>query len=120
LSAEARHRYVLYGADEALEQQNRAMKVTGRLVGIMQNPNALARYFPTAPELQSISSDTIEMIGTSEQTNHEKHHINNFSAYRTQESAIILKSQQKLSVSVTRSHVMLLNSLALPPNQCLQ
>jgi len=54
----------------------------------MQNPNALARYFPTAPELQSISSDTIEMIGTSEQINHEKHHLNNFRAYRTQESAI--------------------------------
>jgi len=76
------------GADEALEQQNRARKVTGRLVGITQNPNALARYFLTAPELQRISSDAIEMIGTSEQINHEKHHLNNVSAYRTQESAI--------------------------------
>jgi len=65
-SAEARHRYVLYGADEALEQQNSAMKVTGRLVGITQNLNVLARYFLTAPELQRISSDTIELIGTSE------------------------------------------------------
>jgi len=53
-------------ADEALEQQNRAMKVTGQLVGTTQNPNALARYFLTAPVLQRISSDTIEMIGTSE------------------------------------------------------
>jgi len=42
------------------------MKVTGQLVGTTQNPNALARYFLTVPELQRISSDTIEMIGTSE------------------------------------------------------
>ena len=33
------------GSDEALEHQNRALKVTGGLVGITQNPRALARFF---------------------------------------------------------------------------
>jgi len=34
-------------------------------------------------------------------------------------SQLLPKSEQKLSLSVTRSHVMLLNSLTLPPKQCL-
>ena len=33
------------GADHALEQVNRMMKVSGGLVGITQNPNALVKFF---------------------------------------------------------------------------
>jgi len=72
------------------------MKVTGRSVVITQNPNAHARYFLTAPELQRISSDTIEMIGTSEQIYHEKHRLNHFSSYRTQESVITKISADRI------------------------
>ena len=54
------------GADEALEQENRSLKVTGGLVGITQNPKALARYFLTAPELQRISDETTKMAGIAE------------------------------------------------------
>ena len=33
------------GCDEALEHQNRTMKVVGGLTGITQQPRALARFF---------------------------------------------------------------------------
>jgi hypothetical protein len=76
------------GADEALEQQNRAMKVTGGLVGITQQPNALARYFLIAPELNRICQETMQMTGMAEHRNMRRHHHDNISAVRTQETAI--------------------------------
>ena len=36
-------------SDEALEQQNRALKVLDGLVGITQHIHTLARFFLTAP-----------------------------------------------------------------------
>lgn len=45
------------GADEALEQQNRKLKVLGGLVGITQKPATLARFFLSAPELTRISEE---------------------------------------------------------------
>jgi hypothetical protein len=39
------------GADHALEQINRSMKVSGGLVGITLNPNARNKFFLIAPEL---------------------------------------------------------------------
>ena len=39
------------GSDEALEHQNRALKVTGGLVGITQNPSALPRFLLSAAQL---------------------------------------------------------------------
>ena len=76
------------GADEAFEQQNRAMKVTGGSVGITQQPNALALYFLIAPELNRICQETMQMTGMAEHRNMRKHHHDNISAVRTQETAI--------------------------------
>ena len=42
------------GADHALEQQNRAMKVLGGIKGIANNQTALDEYFMTAGEMSSI------------------------------------------------------------------
>ena len=55
------------GADEALEHQNRAMRVTGGIAGITQQPSALARYFLTAPVLEEISKQVSSIPGVSAQ-----------------------------------------------------
>ena len=51
------------GADHALEQVNRMMNVSGGLVGITQNPNALAKFFLAAPELSNIANEAHKMAG---------------------------------------------------------
>lgn len=50
------------------------MKVMGGLVGITQQPNALARFFLTAPELQRVSQETLSMCGSSSKLEARKHH----------------------------------------------
>ena len=40
--------------DHALEQENRCLKVSGGIIGITQNENALKRFFLIAPELEHI------------------------------------------------------------------
>ncbi|KAL9989134.1 hypothetical protein ACROYT_G003650 [Oculina patagonica] len=53
------------GADHALEQINRSMKVSGGLVGITLNPNARNKFFLyIAPELVRLAKDAKEMAGT--------------------------------------------------------
>ena len=51
------------GADHALEQVNRIMKVSGGLIGITQNHNALTKFFLVAPELSNIANEASEMAG---------------------------------------------------------
>lgn len=60
------------GADEALEHQNRKLKVQGGLVGITQNDNARNRFFLVNPELNRISNETEMLLGmkTVGQTKH--------------------------------------------------
>ena len=43
--------FTAIGADHALEQQNRAVKVLGGIKGIANSHTALAQYFMTAGEL---------------------------------------------------------------------
>jgi hypothetical protein len=52
------------GADHALEQINRSMKVSGGLVGITLNPNARNKFFLIAPELSRLADEAKEMAGT--------------------------------------------------------
>ena len=51
------------GADHALEHINRAMKVSGGLVGIKLNASARTRFFLIAPELARLSSEAQELAG---------------------------------------------------------
>ena len=83
------------GCDEALEHQNRAMKVVGGLVGITQHPHALARYFLTAPELQRVAQETLQMAGNiMNDYDSGRHHLDNISAVQKQEKAIDKISQE--------------------------
>lgn len=50
------------GADNALEQINRSMKVSGGLVGITLNPNTRTKFFLIAPELARLE-EAKEMAG---------------------------------------------------------
>lgn len=61
------------GADNALEHVNRSMKVSGGLVGITLNPNALAKYFLIAPELARLADQAKQMTGAS-YTSSMRHH----------------------------------------------
>jgi hypothetical protein len=51
------------GADYALEQINRSMKVSGGLVEITLNPNASTKCFLIAPELSRLADEAKEMAG---------------------------------------------------------
>lgn len=74
--------------DEALEHQNRAMKVLGGLVGITQQPSALARFFLTAPELQKLSQELLNITGSSSKQEATYHHLNSERAANFQDTAI--------------------------------
>ncbi|KAL9981410.1 hypothetical protein ACROYT_G010111 [Oculina patagonica] len=63
------------GADHALEQINRSMKVSGGLVGITLNPNARTKFFLIAPELAHLAEDAKEMAGTIPAKEGTRHHI---------------------------------------------
>lgn len=45
------------GADHALEQVNRSMKVTGGLIGITLNHSTRTKFFPVAPELARLAEE---------------------------------------------------------------
>ena len=49
--------FISIAPDHALEQENRRLKVNGRIIGITQNKSALARFFMIAPELKRMVDD---------------------------------------------------------------
>ena len=51
------------GADHALEQVNRSLKVEGGLVGITLNANARLKFFLIAPEMSRLAEEAWEMAG---------------------------------------------------------
>ena len=51
------------GADHGLEQINRAMKVSGGLVGITLNPSARTKFFLISPELARLAGEAQQMAG---------------------------------------------------------
>ena len=60
------------GADHALEQLNRGMKVAGCLVGITLNENARVRFFLTAPRLKYLADEAKTMASVKTKST-EKH-----------------------------------------------
>ena len=60
------------GADHALEQINRSMKVAGGLVGITLNDEARLKFFLIAPEMAKLAREAWEMAGGETYT--PKHH----------------------------------------------
>lgn len=76
------------GADEALEQENRTLKVSGGIVGITQHPKALARYFLTSAELLKTAHRTMDMISSTNSPSNFRHHLNSPTKTETQNAAI--------------------------------
>ena len=60
------------GADEALEQENRKLKVLGGLVGISLQPETLTKYFLVAPYSAKISQQVNESMKVKKET--REHH----------------------------------------------
>ena len=57
------------GADHALEQVSKWMKITGGLVGIAQNENARTRFFLVAPEMTRVYTGAKQMANLSNKEN---------------------------------------------------
>ena len=62
------------GADEALEQENRKLKVLGGLVGISLQPETLTKYFLVAPYSAKISEQVTDSMKVKKET-HEHHQM---------------------------------------------
>ena len=75
------------GADHALEHINRAMKVSGGLVGITLNASARNRFFLTAPYMALLSEQAEKMAGEPSESL-KRHH-----------EATAIKHTQKISWS---------------------
>ena len=60
------------------------------MVGITQQPSALAHFFLTAPELQRVSQEAVTMCGSSFKSEARKHHSNNETAAKFQDKAIAI------------------------------
>jgi len=65
------------GVDQALEQENKRLKVLGGLKGITHNPAALQRFFLIAPELERLSSEAEKMAGFSPEKQTTHHEMSN-------------------------------------------
>lgn len=90
------------GADEALEHENRRLKVQGGLVGITLNENARARFFLADPELTRIAVATENMIGFANKQKHTHHDISAQICIR--QDVNVLKLKQALSSATNPFH----------------
>ncbi|KAF2904954.1 hypothetical protein ILUMI_01222 [Ignelater luminosus] len=64
------------GADEALEDENRSIKIAVDPTGITQNPKALNCFFLSSPELAGISADGTEMFNVASSKGETHHALN--------------------------------------------
>ena len=51
------------GADHALEQINRSVKITDCSIGITLQPSARTKFFVIAPELARLETEALQMAG---------------------------------------------------------
>ena len=63
------------GADHGLEQINRAMKVSGGLVGITLNPSDRTKFFLISPELARLAGEAQQMAGVLPNTRIHHHDL---------------------------------------------
>lgn len=88
------------GADNALEQQNRPLKVTGGLTGITQNAQALTRLFLCAPELERIAKEAEDNIFMTPYSNEKiEHHLRQSQNKRHQQNVQEFISTLKLNLN---------------------
>ena len=66
--------YIALGADHALEQANKTMKIHGGIKGIANNQVALDQYFIIAPESSSIIEKFYTFFGITDGEDQEHHY----------------------------------------------
>lgn len=76
------------GADHALEQLNRSMKVSGGLIGITLNPGARATFFLISPEMARLASEAQHMAGWVSSARKE-HHALSATALQNHENNVL-------------------------------
>lgn len=75
------------GTDEALEHENKKMKVLGGVVNITQRKQALTRFFLTSPELSRLSTEAKDMLGITNRKRSKHHHLTASQEKRQKEDA---------------------------------
>ena len=65
--------FTAIGADHALEQENRAMKVSGGIVGIGNNQAALDQYFLIAPDINRILQSFFSYLNLPQERSQNDH-----------------------------------------------
>lgn len=80
------------GADHALEQINRSMKVAGGIVGITHNPAARAKNFLISPELARLSEEAKLLAGMSSPVQIHHHGLSGSVLNRQEKNIQILTS----------------------------
>ena len=78
------------GADHALEQVNRWMKVAGGIVGITQNQNARTRFFLVAPELARLKAESKRVANLDQQPSSKHYELSNTARNKLYLSALSL------------------------------
>ena len=98
------------GTDEALEHENRAMKVLGGLVNITQKKQSLMQFFLTSRELSRLTSEAKNMFGITEYEQSNHHHLTASKAKRQQQDvAHLYTSLTKSTNPVTYDGNVLIN-----------
>ena len=98
------------GADEALEHENRAMKVLGGLVNITQKKQALTRFFLTSPELSRLTAEAKSLFDITEYERSDHHHLTASKAKQQQQDIVSLyTSLTKATNPVTYDRNELIN-----------
>ena len=62
------------GGDHAIEHENRAIKVSGGIIGFVNNEEALQRYFMIAPEMSVLLDDFYTMSNIEQSDYHRREH----------------------------------------------
>ncbi|KAJ8888540.1 hypothetical protein PR048_008031 [Dryococelus australis] len=78
---------VIPGTDEALEQENKKMKVIGGMINITQRKQALTQFFLTSPELSRLSAEAKEMLGITNRKRSKQYHLTASQEKRQKEDA---------------------------------
>lgn len=108
------------GADEALEHENRAMKVTGGIVGITLNENARTRFFLSSPELIRLVKEAKEMAGF-QTTDKKKHHeLSQVASGRQSKNVLaMLKTLERVGnpFEYTRDELLNISTMCVMPQK---
>ena len=98
------------GADHALEQVNRCMKVAGGIVGITQNQTARTRFFLVAPELARLKVESKQIANLDQKPSTKHYELSNTARTKLFLSALSLSTTLQGFTNPFEYEVMILST----------